>query len=297
MFASFLLSSFFLLPSFFFLLSSFFLLFFFLLSSFFFLSFSLSFFLLSSFFFLPRDFVCCFTVSSGTKREQWKLRNGAVRRRQRSAEISSCGSDARCMARLVKGLLGSRPSSRQHPQCGWSPSPCAALQQGEGQVVQKRLCRYSMRDHGRGGWQWATAKLYMMMVALLVQRHKTDTRRRWSAQSLAVSADTQQMKQAPVDGYVAPVAEATSAAPAPVDECVAPFTEATFAAPVPVDEYVAPFHRGDLRSTCSRGRVRRSVYRGDFRSTYSRGRVRRSVYRGDLRSCSRGRSPRPVDRG
>ena len=43
-------------------------------------------------------------------------------------------------------------------------------------------------------------------------------RRRWSAQSLAVSADTQQMKQAPVDGYVAPLAEATSAAPAPVVE-------------------------------------------------------------------------------
>ena len=183
--------------------------------------------------------MCCFTVSSGTEQEQWKLRNGAVRRRQRSAEISSCESDARCMARLVKGLLGVA-HHRGNTLSVVGRHLLVALQQGERQVVQNVSvgirCVITDEEMAVGD-----SKVVHDDSGSVGAATQTDTRRRWSAQSLAVSADTQQMKQAPVDGYVAPLAEATFAAPAPVDEYVAPFTEATFAAPASVDGYVAPF--------------------------------------------------------
>ena len=50
---------------------------------------------------------------------------------QRSAVAVGCAQ----YGQTDEVVAGSRSSSRQHPQCGWSPSP-AALQQGEEQDVE-----------------------------------------------------------------------------------------------------------------------------------------------------------------
>ena len=143
------------------------------------------------------------------------------------------------MARLVKGLLGVA-HHRGNTLSVVGRHLLAALQQGEEQVVQNVSvgiqCVITDEEMAVGD-----SKVVYDGGGSAGAATQTDTRRRWSAQALAVSADTQQMKQAPVDGYVAPLTEATSAAPAPVDGYVAPFAEATFAAPAPVDGYVAPF--------------------------------------------------------
>ena len=122
------------------------------------------------------------------------------------------------MARLVKGLLGVA-HHRGNTLSVVGRHLLAALQQGEGQVVQNVSvgiqCVITDEEMAVGDSKVAHDDGGSVGAAT-----QTDTRRRWSAQSLAVSADTQQMKQAPVDGYVAPLAEATSAAPAPVVEPV-----------------------------------------------------------------------------
>ena len=86
------------------------------------------------------------------------------------------------MARLVKGLLGVA-HHRGNTLSVVGRHLLAALQQGEGQVVQNVDSKVV---HDGGGSVGAATQ--------------TDTQRRCSAQSLAVGADTQQMKQPPEGG-------------------------------------------------------------------------------------------------
>ena len=75
---------------------------------------------------------------------KWRRQKTAKERRDQQLR-----SDARCMARLVKGLLGVA-HHRGNTLSVVGRHLLAALQQGEGHFVQNVSVGNSMRDYGRG---------------------------------------------------------------------------------------------------------------------------------------------------